>query len=72
MECELVNHPKSVNSLMDSQVKSLVAVVQRRSYGQVLSLVLISSNSFPIIQDGKGVDLVGGLSIQQFAEFSLN
>jgi hypothetical protein len=72
MALQLVSHPKSVSSLMDSPGKSLVAVVRPKYYGQVLSLVLIGSSSFQVIQDGKVVEAEDGLSIQPFAEFSLN
>jgi hypothetical protein len=63
---------KSVSSVMASQDRNFQVVLLRKPYGVVLSLDLISSNSFLHIQDGKAEVRVDGLSIQPFAEFSLN
>jgi hypothetical protein len=57
---------------MASQDKSFQVVLLRKPYGVVLSLVQISTNNSLHIQDGKAEVVVDGLSIQPFAEFSLN
>jgi len=63
---------KAVSSVMASQDKSFQVVLLRKPYGVALSLVVISSNSFLHIQEGKAEVRVDGLSIRPFAEFSLN
>jgi hypothetical protein len=57
---------------MVSHARSFQVGLQHKPYGVVLSLDLISSNSSLHIQDGKAEVRVDGLSIQPFAEFSLN
>jgi hypothetical protein len=57
---------------MVSQDRSFQVVLQRKPYGVALSLVQISLNSSLHIQDGKAEVREVGLSIQPFAEFSLN
>jgi hypothetical protein len=57
---------------MVSHDKSFQVGLLRKPYGVVLSLDLISSSSSLIIQDGKAEVQEVGLSIQPFAEFSLN
>jgi hypothetical protein len=63
---------KSVSSNMVSHDRNFQVGLTRKPYGVVLSLDLISSNSFLHIQDGKAEVRVDGLSTQRFAEFSLN
>jgi hypothetical protein len=63
---------KSVSSNMVSHDRSFQVGLTRKPYGVLLSLDLISSNSSLHIQDDKAEVRVGGLSIQRFAEFSLN
>jgi hypothetical protein len=57
---------------MVSHDRNFQVGLTRKPYGVVLSLDLISSNSFLHIQDGKAEVRVAGLSTQRFAEFSLN
>jgi hypothetical protein len=57
---------------MVSQDKNFQVGLQRKPYGVVLSLDLISSSSSLHIQDGKAEVREVGLSTQRFAEFSLN
>ncbi len=71
-ELASLNPAKSVSSVMVSQDKSFQVGLQRKPYGVVLSLDLISSSSSLHIQEGKAEVREGGLSIQRFAEFSLN
>jgi hypothetical protein len=63
---------KSVSSNMVSHDKSFQVGLQRKPYGVVLSLDLISSSSSLHIQGGQAEVVVVGLSTQRFAEFSLN
>jgi hypothetical protein len=71
-ELASLNPAKSVSSVMVSHDKSFQVGLQRKPYGVVLSLDLISSSSSLHIQEGKAEVREGGLSIQRFAEFSLN
>jgi hypothetical protein len=57
---------------MVSHAKSFQVGLQSKPYGVVLSLDLISSNSFLHIQGGQAEVRVVGLYTQRFAEFSLN
>jgi hypothetical protein len=57
---------------MVSHDRSFQVGLTRKPYGVVLSLDLISSNNSLHIQDDKAEVRVDGLSIQRFAEFSLN
>jgi hypothetical protein len=63
---------KSVSSNMVSHDKSFQVGLQRKPYGVVLSLDLISLSSSLHIREGKAEVVVVGLSTQRFAEFSLN
>jgi hypothetical protein len=63
---------KSVSSNMVSHDRNFQVGLTRKPYGVVLSLDLISSNSFLHIAEGKAEVRVVGLSTQRFAEFSLN
>jgi hypothetical protein len=57
---------------MASQDRNFQVVLLRKPYGVALSLVQINSSNSLHIQDGKAEVVVDGLSIQPFAEFSLN
>jgi hypothetical protein len=72
MELASQSQAKLVSSDMVSHDRNFQVVLLRKPYGVELSLVVISSNSFLHIQDGKAEVRVDGLSIQPFAKFSLN
>jgi hypothetical protein len=57
---------------MVSHARSFQVALLHKPYGVVLSLVQINSNSSLHIQGGQAEVVEDGLSIQPFAEFSLN
>jgi hypothetical protein len=73
MEFGSAEHRKWANSLMGSPVSVLAVVVRRKSYGVVLSSVLIDTDSFQdaLREQGSGATLDIS-SIRHSVAFSLN